>query len=81
MVFIINILFRAAMLSTWIIFYPPASCKEVIATIWPVWMVLVVHNAILDNEVEDSEADNTNNEEDKNEKKRLYRSCVISDTW
>jgi len=46
-----------------------------------VWRLLVVLDAPLDNEVEDSEAGNTNTEEDKSEKKRLYRSCVISDTW
>jgi len=43
--------------------------------------MLVVLDAPLDNEVKDSEAGNTNTEEDKSEKKRLYRSCVISDTW
>ena len=47
----------------------------------PVWRVLAVEDAPLDDEVEDSEAGNTNTEEDKSEKKRLYRSCVISDTW
>ena len=40
-----------------------------------------MEDATLDDEVEDSEAGNTNTEEDKSEKKRLYRSCVISDTW
>ena len=45
------------------------------------WRVLVVLDEPLDDEVEDSEAGNTNTEEDKSEKKRLYRSCVISDTW
>ena len=45
------------------------------------WRLLVVLDVPLDNEVKDSEAGNTNTEEDKSEKKRLYRSCVISDTW
>ena len=43
--------------------------------------MFVVLDEPLDDEVEDSEAGNTNTEEDKSEKKRLYRSCVISDTW
>ena len=47
----------------------------------PVWKVLVVLDVPLDDEVEDSEAGNTNTEEDKSEEKRLYRSCVISDSW
>ena len=47
----------------------------------PVWRVLLVLDEPLDDEVKDSEAGNTNTEEDKSEKKRLYRSCVISDTW
>ena len=47
----------------------------------PVWRVFVVLDEPLDDEVEDSEAGNTNTEEDKSEKKRLYRSCMISDTW
>ena len=47
----------------------------------PVWRMFVVLDEPLDDEVEDSEAGNTNTEEDKSEKKRLYRSCVISDTW
>ena len=46
----------------------------------PEWCLLVLH-VPLDDEVEDSETGNTNTEEDKSEKKRLYRSCVISDTW
>ena len=46
----------------------------------PEWCLLVLH-VPLDDEVEDSEAGNTNTEEDKSEKKRLYRSCVIYDTW
>ena len=47
----------------------------------PVWRMFVVLDEPLDDEVEDSEAGNTNTEEDKSEKKRLYRSCMISDTW
>ena len=35
------------------------------------WL-LVVEDETLDNEVEDSEAGNTNTEEDKSENKRLY---------
>ena len=69
------------MLSSCLVSHSPTKDKKRGYGRLPAWRVLVVLDLPLDDEVEDSEAGNTNTEEDKSEEKRLYRSCVISDTW